>query len=235
MPVPLHAPRIKRNLIREEAYATIREWIVNGDLKPGEQLRDQDLAEKLGTSRTPVREALRRLEDEGLVATSINRWTRVSSLNMDEAQHIYPILWTLEPLAIQLAAPELTPADRQEMVAANVALQRALQEGHPLEASRADNTFHDAFLCRCGNPDLIRIIRDLKVKLRRLEIMYFGGHVLADRSVVEHEQVLRALESGDARAAARQVRANWENSLRRVTASPDSSGRVINGAQPQAV
>lgn len=227
MPVPLHTPRIKRSLIREEAYEALREWIISGILKPGEQLRDQDLAEKLGTSRTPVREALRRLEDEGLVETSINRWTRVSSLDVGEAQRVYPILWTLEPLAMLLAAPGLERPDLEEMARANADLKRALHDNDPLGASRADFEFHDAFVRRSDNPHLIRIIGDLKVKLRRLEVMYFEGHVVAERSIAEHEQILTDLEKGNYEAAAGHVRANWENSLQRVTAGPglnDSGG-----------
>jgi DNA-binding GntR family transcriptional regulator len=233
MPVPLHAPRIKRKLIREEAYATLKEWIVDDILKPGEQLRDQDLAEKLGTSRTPVREALRRLEDEGLVETSLNRWTRVSSPDVGEAQRIYPILWTLEPLALLLAAPNLSTVDMDEMVKANVGLKQALRKNDPLRASGADFDFHNAFVRRCDNPDLIRIISDLKVKLRRLEVMYFEGHVVADRSVGEHQKILADLEHADSESAARCVRANWENSLQRITASPGLDGNV--GGQTKAV
>lgn len=227
MPVPLHAPRIKRKLIREEAYATLKEWIVDGVLKPGEQLRDHDLAEKLGTSRTPVREALRRLEDEGLVETSLNRWTRVSSPDVEEAQRIYPILWTLEPLALLLAAPKLSTVDMNEMVNTNAGLKQALRKNDPLRASGADYDFHNAFVRRCDNPDLIRIISDLKVKLRRLEVMYFEGHVVADRSVSEHQTILTELEHADYEAAARCVGANWENSLQRITASPGLDGRVV--------
>jgi DNA-binding GntR family transcriptional regulator len=231
MPVPLHTPRITRNLIREQAYVTLRDWIVDGVLKPGEQLRDQALAEKLGTSRTPVREALRRLEDEGLVVTSINRWTRVSSLDMDEAQRIYPILWTLEPLAMQLAAPNLTPADLQEMAETNAELKRALRQNDPLRASRADHDFHDAFVRRCDNPDLIRIIGDLKIKLRRLEVMYFEGHVVAQKSVREHRAILADMEKGDWDSAALHVQANWQNSLQRVTASPSLARREGESGQ----
>jgi len=235
MPVPLHTPRIKRNLIREEAYAALKEWIVDGVLKPGEQLRDQDLAEKLGTSRTPVREALRRLEDEGLVETSVNRWTRVSSLDLGEAQRIYPVLWTLEPLALLVAAPNLSAVDIQEMAKANADLRRALRKNDPLRASGADYDFHNAFVRRCNNPDLIRIISDLKVKLRRLEVIYFEGHVVADRSVAEHQKILSDLEKGDYESAARHVQANWENSLQRVSASPGLDRLDSEIEQTQAV
>ncbi len=232
MPVPLHAPRIERKLIREEAYAALKDWIVDGILKPGEKLRDQDLAEKLGTSRTPVREALRRLEDEGLVETSLNRWTRVSSPGVGEAQRIYPILWTLEPLALLLAAPNLGTVDIDEMVKANADLQQALRKNDPLRASGADYDFHNAFVRRCDNPDLVRIIGDLKVKLRRLEVTYFEGLVVADRSVGEHQKILTDLGRANYEAAARYLRANWENSLQRITASPSLDGRV--GGQTQA-
>src|SRR5207248_3505224 len=80
MPIPQTEIRLTRSLARDEAYEKIRDWIIDGTLRPGELLRDQEIAQSLGVSRTPMREALRRLEDEGFVETALNRWTRVAPL-----------------------------------------------------------------------------------------------------------------------------------------------------------
>jgi DNA-binding GntR family transcriptional regulator len=78
MPVPPAANKLEKSLMRDDVYSRLRDWIITGTLEPGEKLRDADLAEQLGVSRTPVREALRRLEDEGLIETKQNAWTRVA-------------------------------------------------------------------------------------------------------------------------------------------------------------
>lgn len=216
MPVPGHTKKLSKTLIREEVYASLRTWILDGTLKPGEKLRDAELAEAMGVSRMPVREAFRRLEDEGLVETAANRWTRVSLVDVEQAKRVYPILVSLESLAVSLAAPRLEKEDIRLMNDANERLRVALREGQAIEASQADRDFHEVLLEKTGNPDLARMVDDLKAKLRRLEVAYFGGSIVADRSVDEHAEILAALEEGDSERAARAVEDNWHRSLRRV-------------------
>lgn len=219
MPVPNDIERVKRNLVREEVYSTLKEWIVEGTLEPGEKVRDLDLARALGTSRTPIREALRRLEDEGLVETALNRWTRVASLDIEEAGQIYPIIAGLEALAMRLAGPRLEPSDLSDMRLANARLERALARHDAVGASRADRSFHETFVRRSANPYITGLLDDLCAKLRRLEVTYFGGSIAAERSVGEHREIITAMEAGDFELAARLVQANWENSLRRALES----------------
>src|SRR5579864_5094934 len=99
MPLPQCQTRLPRTLARDEAYEKLREWIIAGTLHPGETLRDQEIAERLGVSRTPVREALRRLDDEGFVETALNRWTRVAPLDLKKALEIYSVIEALEVFA----------------------------------------------------------------------------------------------------------------------------------------
>ena len=217
MPLPTDGVRkLKRPLIRDEVYATLQEWIVDGTLEPDEKVRDKELAEVLGVSRTPVREALQRLEDEGLVETSANRWTRVSPVDVTQAERIYPIIWTLEPLAISLAGDRIGDAELKEMVEANLRLERALTSKNGVEASRADRDFHQVLVRRCSNVELSNILHELKIKLRRLEVAYFGGSIVADKSVAEHRDIVSALEANDYELAAEAVRTNWQESLKRI-------------------
>ena len=102
MPIP-QTKILNRTFIRDDVYQSLREWIVRGDLEPGEKLKDKELAAQLGVSRTPVREALRKLENEGLVETSANRWTKVAPITIQDAERIYPIIQKLEELALILA------------------------------------------------------------------------------------------------------------------------------------
>ncbi len=90
------------HLLRETVYDVLKGAIIGGTLPPGERLRDGEIAEHLGVSKMPVREALRRLADEGLVIAEANRWTKVAPIDIGAAARVYPIIWTLECLALRL-------------------------------------------------------------------------------------------------------------------------------------
>jgi DNA-binding GntR family transcriptional regulator len=217
MPVPEVEPKRRRTLARDTAYADLREWILDGTLAPMERLHDLALAERLGLSRTPVREALQRLEDEGLVETSPNRWTRVAPLDPAIANDLYPIIWQLETLALELAAFQLDDAELEQMERANQRLVDALAAGDAVAASGADREFHGVYIDLCGNAELIAILQEAKVKLRRLERHYFSRHPSRE-SVAEHTALLTALELGDIAGATAAIEANWRNSQRRLLA-----------------
>lgn len=218
MPIPEQVEKFKRPLARKEVYATLQKWIVEGVYHPGEILRDHDLADALGVSRTPVREALQRLEEEGFVQTAANRWTRVAYINIGEAKNLYPIIWSLEALAISLAQEHLTPQHIESMSEANTRLQQALETGHAVEASLADYDFHQVFIQQSNNPDLIRLLREVKMKMRWLEIAYFRGDSFATPSLGEHETILAALRAGKREPVVEAVKANWQESLKRTLA-----------------
>ena len=220
MPIPARPNQINRPSMREEVYGTLLNWIMEGVLLPGEKLVDKSLAENLGVSRTPVREALRRLEDKALVQTEANRWTRVAPIAPAEAQLIYPVIWHLEELAVDMALPHLTTADFSDMRKSNRALDQAILDRDPVAASKADTRFHNRFVRRCGNPYLAEIIQDLKVKHRRLEVVFFKGGTAARTSVAEHEQIVAALKAGQADRARRLIRANWQASLDQLSVIP---------------
>ncbi|MDA0183615.1 GntR family transcriptional regulator, partial [Solirubrobacter phytolaccae] len=103
MPVPANDAPLERDLLRDQAYVTIRDAIVDGTLAPGERLRDAELCAWLGLSRTPVREALNRLEQDGLVETEPQRFTRVTPLDRRAARDAFPVVAALHALAAELA------------------------------------------------------------------------------------------------------------------------------------
>jgi len=218
MPIPANHQPITRSSMREEVYNTLLNWIMEGELRPGEKILDKDLAAKMGVSRTPVREALRRLEDKDLVVSAANRWTRVAEISSHEAQMIYPVIWALEELAISLSFDRLDKADRQAMARANDKLARALRANDPLQAFRADVQFHQVYINKSENSYVGNILRDLKIKYRRIEVTYFGGSAYALDSVQEHRLIVDALKSGDLAAVQAAIRNNWQNSLSRMQA-----------------
>jgi DNA-binding GntR family transcriptional regulator len=110
----------------------------------------------------------------------------------------------------------MTEADFKRMAAANRQLAKALAAGDPIGASRADARFHDVYIEATGNPFLINILQDLKIRYRRVEVTYFEGSSLATDSVVEHRQILESLRSGDIMRTQSMVRHNWQSSLSRL-------------------
>lgn len=224
MPIPVKNSRINRPSMRDEVYNTLLTWIMEGVLRPGEKLLDKDLAEHMGVSRTPVREALRRLEDKDLVESAANRWTRVSEIPEEEPEMIYPVIWTLEELAVSMAIEKLTEEDFSKMAAANGELAAALEAEEPVAASRADAAFHDVYIERTGNHPLIKVLGDLKIRYRRLEVNYFDGYSGAPDSIEEHEKIMTALRASDIALATRTIRSNWERSLARLRTGSACAG-----------
>jgi len=216
MPVPSNPKPINRLSMREAVYNTLLKWIMEGVLRPGEKIVDKDLAERLGVSRTPVREALRRLEDKELIESSANRWTRVAKVSLQEPDRIYPIIWTLEELVVSQVISTITDADLKQMTSINKMMKKAVSEGNAVRASWADTEFHQVLIDKTENPHLINILRDLKIKFRRVEITYFGGSLYANDSLSEHEQIIAALQQQNLQEAQQLIRQNWQNSLQRL-------------------
>jgi DNA-binding GntR family transcriptional regulator len=216
MPVPYKTKPLSRSCMREEVYKTLLSWILEGELRPGEKLLDKELAETMGISRTPVREAIRRLEDKGLVESSANRWTRVSEVSIREPEKIYPIIWRLEELALVESMVFLTEDDFKAMEKANTRLEKALVNEDPVKASQADIEFHDVFINKSDNQHLMSILRDLKISYRRFEVLYFEGNASAKYSIEEHSGIIEALRKKDLTVGLELNRLNWQNSLARL-------------------
>jgi DNA-binding GntR family transcriptional regulator len=218
MPLPKAVP-VSRIYLRDEAYVRVRDWILDGTLAPGEPLRDETLAIALGMSRTPVREALQRLEEDGLVMTTAKRRTSVSPVSLQQAREIFPMVAALEDFALQCAEPKLDDSALRAMDEANVQMAEALEAKDADEAMAADIAFHGVIIERSGNSELTRVLGDLKFKVRRIDRAFFGS---ADRSasVVDHQELIDALRRRDRSGARRVLRRNWERALHWINPEP---------------
>jgi DNA-binding GntR family transcriptional regulator len=216
MPLPESVPKVSRTLAREDAYNKLRGWIIDGTLKPAEILHDHEIGAVLGVSRTPVREALRRLEDEGLVETALNRWTRVASLDLTKTAETYVIIEALEVLALEQAFPALTREDLQGLEEANRAMQKAAKQQEPALAVIADEDFHELLINRANNGELLLLLRQLKMRLRRVELAYFDATPRAHASFREHAAIIKALQERSLSQACAALRLNWAGSLDRL-------------------
>jgi DNA-binding GntR family transcriptional regulator len=207
--------KIQRTFVREEAYLKLRNWILDGTLIPGAQLRDKELAAQLGVSRTPIREALLRLEDEGLVQTKPNRSTLVSSIDFHSAFQLYSIVWTLEKLALSQAFGSIEGNHIQSMTEANERFLHHMETRDRLAALDADSEFHSIYVSLSNNNELQKILSEVKNKLKRLDLYYFDKIKNAALSYEEHKQIIDALKERDLDKALNAVENNWKCSFSR--------------------
>jgi DNA-binding GntR family transcriptional regulator len=209
MPVPQQRAAVKRELLRDNAYALLSDAIVDGTLAPGESLHDDELCAWLGLSRTPVRDALGRLAEDGLVEIAPQRYTRVSPLTAREARDTFPLLAAIHALATELAVPRMDPrADGRRLREANDAFIAALGAGEAEPAFAADEAFHAVVVGAAANEEISRALRHVAPRRRRLERLS-PGTLPGRRSVAQHEAILARAVAGDARRAASATRENW--------------------------
>jgi DNA-binding GntR family transcriptional regulator len=208
MPVPkVHAPPA-RTLLRDEAYARLRDAILDGTLEPGEQLKDAELSAWLGLSRTPIREALARLEEHGLVESAPNRYTRVAPLDRRDAQDAFHVVAALHALAAALAVPRVGERELDAMRSANAAFEAALARGDVDAALAADDSFHAVLVQASANREIARSLDRLIPRVRRLERARFAS-LAGRRSVGQHERIIGRCAAADVEGAADAVRENW--------------------------
>ncbi len=208
MPVPIERKTAARHLLRDTAYQAIRDAIVSGTLAPGEHLHDGELCEWLHLSRTPVRDALARLEAEGLIETAPQRYTRVAPLSPQDARDSFPVLAAMHALAAEIAVPRLNGDAITELRLANEAFVAAMDAGAATATYAADDRFHAVFVGGCANPDVVLVLERMDARLHRLEILRSGA-LPGRRSVAQHEAIIDRAAAGDVAGTSSAVRENW--------------------------
>jgi DNA-binding GntR family transcriptional regulator len=209
-PLPTDTAELPRASARERIYDELKRWIVEGTLEPDEQLRDAELATVFGVSRTPVREALRQLEDERLVTTARNRWTKVAPLDMSEPARLVPIMSALEVLAMKSGWP-FADAVVEQMQRANLDVAKAVERRRAKDALDADLAFHTAFDLTSNNADLMDMLGRLRDRMRRIDLAYWARPGLARDSVSEHARIIEAIGTGSLDASVKALEQHWHN------------------------
>lgn len=204
--------KVSRPLLRDEAYDRIRNAIVDGSLPPGTPLRDGDLADQLGLSKAPVREALRRLADNGLVDSKPQSYTRVSEAMSPDVVDARQIVRVLHEFAVKEAVPRCRPEDVAAMRAANDRFAKAIEARDVEAAVRADDELHDIPVRLAGNAAVAATLDRYTPLLRRLEHARFSS-TLAWNSVERHTRLIDALEARDAETAVSVISTIWTDLL----------------------
>lgn len=212
--MPLPGPESASSFANAQdlAYGAIRNWIFNGPLKPGEIVRDIDVANLLGISRTPVREAIIRLIQEGLIDLGKGRKTRVSIPDLRRAPDLYRIGGVLDGLAAEWAMPKLAGSDLERMKDLH-----ALMEGET-DAARLvtlDLQLHAVFRALAGDV-LAGMLETIELEIGRFERLAFDDAEIRSLTRGDHHAIIDAFASGKATAAADAVRQNWLNAWKRL-------------------
>ncbi|MFC9127452.1 GntR family transcriptional regulator [Streptomyces sp. NPDC057099] len=199
---------VPRTLLRDRAYAAIRDAIVAGEIEPGAVVRDAEFAERLGLSRAPVRDAFSRLVDEGLLESKPQSYTRVTPLVASDVRDAAAVVGAMHELVTRVAVPRLKAADIEEMRAANERFAAAVGSGDVDAALRADDALHEVLVRVSGNRAAAATAARYTPLIRRLERRRFGQGGSC-RSTGLHERLIEACAAGDVAEAVRVTAEIW--------------------------
>ncbi len=197
-----------RGQTTDDVTSAMREAILDGVLAPSTWLRESELAEAFSVSRTPIREALRRLADEGLVVKTAHHGAMVASLSLEDVLALYVVREDLEGLAARLAAARRPEGLVEELDEINAAMRDAAERSATSELSRLNLQWHRALRHGAANPYLERFLYQVEHAVRRLPATTLVHPGRPDEVLAEHEAVARAVEAGDGAAAEAEARAH---------------------------
>ena len=206
--------------LRDVVFNTLRQAILKGELKPGERLMEIQLANKLGVSRTPVREAIRKLELEGLVLMIPRKGAEVAEITRQDMEDVLEVRTALEELAVKDACDHITDAQLSELKKASNEFKKALLEGKDLvTCADADMHFHDVILSATNNRRLIQMLNNLSEQMYRYRMEYLKDERTHKTLIEEHDAIRRALKKHDKVKAGAAIRVHIDNQKRSILES----------------
>lgn len=204
--LPSISAAVERAPLRTKVRRVVQRAILQGTLAPGGDVNEAALAAKLGVSRTPLREALLGLEAEGYLESAAGRGFSVAPLTERDVEEIYPVLWTLEGLALRLSAPPKT-ATMKRLSELNEELEAAARSSQ--KALTLDRKWHELLLSGCSNRQLLLSIALLKDLGERYELAYMRHSGQVPISAKQHRTILAALRKGNIDRAVKHLEENW--------------------------
>lgn len=212
MPIPKKYAPLKIKSAKDRVFYHIQEWIITGQLHPGEQLYDVALAEFFSVSRTPIREALLLLEAQGLVRMLPGKSTIVTEISEENAGEYYRPLAELQKLAAELCCSQVTPEQIKDLHKRNAIFTQAVNSGDIMKIIMADADFHGYLSDISGNKYISDYCRALLVHVARLEHFYFSDRLNAEHSIEGHKYLISLLEARDI-AVGEYLKNSWLKTL----------------------
>jgi len=186
--------------LRDVVFNTLREAILRGDLHPGERLMEISLAQKLGVSRTPIREAIRMLEQEGLAVTIPRRGAMVAGMTEKDMEDVLQVREALDMLAADLACQKMTEEQLVELKAAEKHFEECTKNGSAKTLAEADVRFHDVIYNATGNTRLIGLLSNIREQLYRYRLEYLKDSSRYAETIAEHRAIVVNIETRNADA-----------------------------------
>lgn len=202
--------------LRDVVFNSLREGILTGELKPGERLMEIHLANRLGVSRTPIREAIRMLELEGLVTMIPRRGAEVANISRQDLEDVLEVRRALDVLAVTLACERITDEEVDKLEIAAKEFEQFTKEKDATTIADADVRFHDIILMASRNNRLIQMVNNLAERIYRYRLEYIKDSSTHSRLIEEHTAILSAVKSRDIVAAKKVVELHIDNQEKKI-------------------
>ena len=202
--------------LRDVVFNTLRQAILRGELKPGERLMEIQLANKLGVSRTPIREAIRKLELEGLVLMIPRRGAEVAEITEKSLRDVLEVRRSLEALSVQLACERITADQIEELKVAAKEFEKELKSGDVTAYAEADVKFHDIIYYATDNQRLISLLYNLREQMYRYRVEYLKRSEVHETLLAEHQYIIEMLEERNQEEAIAAICRHIDNQVEAV-------------------
>ncbi len=199
--------------LRDEVFNTLRQAILTGELKPGERLMEIHLANRLGVSRTPVREAIRKLELEGLVTMIPRRGAEVAQITEQSLKDVLEVRRCLDALCAELACDRISAEQLGRLKAACGDFERAVKAGDARVIAQKDVQLHDIILEATGNRRLIQMVNNLAKQMYRYRFEYIKDYTMHGRLIEEHRALYEAIREKDRETARKTAMLHIDNQM----------------------
>ncbi len=197
--------------LRDVVFQTLRQAILKGELQPGERLMEIKLADTLGVSRTPIREAIRKLELEGLVVMIPRKGAAVANITEKDTKNVLEVRRTLEMFAVEVACDRITEEQMAQLKEAAKAFEASKGSMDLIRIAETDIHFHEIIYEATHNERLVQILSNLRENMYRYRIEYLKDSNYYDSLVGEHQEILDAIEAGDKEKARVCMKDHIEN------------------------
>ena len=197
--------------LRDVVFNTLRQAILKGELAPGERLMEIQLAEKLGVSRTPIREAIRKLELEGLVLMIPRKGAEVAKISEKSLRDVLEVRRSLEELAIELACERMSESEMGLLEEAQKRFRESIAQGNVMVIAESDEHFHDVIYQGTENDKLVQMLNNLREQMYRYRLEYIKDEDKRQVLLLEHEHILEALKSRNMQEAREAAREHIDN------------------------
>ena len=199
--------------LRDVVFNTLRQAILRGELKPGERLMEIQLANKLGVSRTPIREALRKLELEGLVNMVPRKGAEVADITEKSLRDVLEVRKALEELSVQLACEKITEEEIEELKRVAERFKDTLDDQDVTKIAEADVAFHDVIYTATDNQKLILLLNNLREQMYRYRVEYLKKEEAYPQLIAEHEELIDNISERNKEEATRIMCEHIDNQV----------------------